>query len=257
MGEETQRFDTGFRGYDKEQVDAYIANLLSEIEAHKERADTAQSRLDQISGKEEMLHATLYQAQLFADSARQEAEKHRDEMMAETNQQRAEIEANIAERRAFLEQGLQEMMDRYSAALKEIKFVFNSGIVFTEQMEGKYQRLVAKSQTEERVDDETRFALVDPIPPSAPKTNTATQKNKASAKKTVADQAADVLAKIDKAHAQPANTAQPNAPKSNDSDAEFSLYRKKVEKQSDDGEYSEEELDRFLRSLREGGDGKG
>ncbi|UCZ56834.1 DivIVA domain-containing protein [Desulfurispirillum indicum] len=233
-------FETSFRGYDKEQVEAYITDLQEKIIQLNQQNKEIQERLDAIVGDEKMLKSTLFQAQRFSDNAKKEAEEHKKAILQEASQLQKKLRDEIEQKRQFMEQGLHEMMNRYSSALKELKFVFNSGVVFTEQMESKFKRLCTETKTETSLEDETRFALVDSDLSAAKAQDEDVLPDDLSADLDRALEAIDAIEALEELE----QTAVYDPPASETPSNPISA--------SDEGEYSEEELDRFLRSLRDG-----
>lgn len=70
-------FETSFRGYDKEQVEAYITDLQEKIIQLNQQNKEIQERLDAIVGDEKMLKSTLFQAQRFSDNAKKKLKNTR------------------------------------------------------------------------------------------------------------------------------------------------------------------------------------
>lgn len=257
-------FDTAFRGYDRDQVDASIADLHEQIRSLQAQNDELQLRLDQIEGNEEKLRSLLLSAQRFTDQAREEAEAERHRARKQTRALKEQLEREAREHRQQLEQGLQGIMERYARAVKDVKYVFNSGLVFVEQLESKYQKLSERTQTQVDAGDETRFAILDDdaAPAATPST---------SPERSTAEAADELLRKLDRHEQQQpepesdvaphsdADPAEPHANDATDTDNDFRLYRGKLTRKDDhepDESYSEEELDQFLQSLREGSDDK-
>jgi cell division initiation protein len=110
-----QTFKRALRGYDKEDVQAFLMALSSEwetlLEAHrtlKEQLDKLQGSYDTLKEVEGMLHKTLMQAEQSAasvmENARQkadlkirEAENHAREVLRKSTDERQRIEGDISQ----------------------------------------------------------------------------------------------------------------------------------------------------------------
>ncbi|MBB5021833.1 DivIVA domain-containing protein [Desulfurispira natronophila] len=238
-------FETAFRGYDKEQVEGYITDLQEKIIQLNQHNHDLQERLDAIIGDEKMIKDTLYQAQRYTENVKREADDHKRQVMEEASSLQKKLREEVEQKRQFMEHGLQEMMNRYSSALKELKFVFNSGVVFTEQMEAKYRRLCSDVKADGKQEDETRFALLDTDSSAENKSEDDDLDPLLSA---FGESLTDPDEQVENSRQVPEERETEKAARDSDSGNSIST--------SGEGQYSEEELDRFLRSLRDGEDEK-
>ncbi|GAB4419938.1 MAG: hypothetical protein OHK0039_32880 [Bacteroidia bacterium] len=116
------------RGYDREEVDAFLAALSQEWEQQldaqrklKEEQERLQTRYNTLKEVEDMLHKTLMQAEHSArdtlDNARQKAELR----LREADMQAREIVRKGIQDRALIEKEIGELTHRRDQLLKQLQ----------------------------------------------------------------------------------------------------------------------------------------
>ena len=137
-----QQFRVVWRGYDREEVDGFLAMVADEIEkaqrdmiTMQERLRLAESSMNEYRGMETTLKDTLVTAQKAADDAKANARKEADLIVREA-EIKAEHQLEEARRQvAKIQQELIRLKDRQDAFVSNLKSVCQAQMDFIERLE--------------------------------------------------------------------------------------------------------------------------
>lgn len=121
------------RGYDKEEVAAYLNTLslewekiLEENKRLKTELDKTQSNLDSLKKVENVLHKTLLQAEQTSRSTVENAKKDAELKVQEAENKANEILKNAMSERSRVEMEINELMARRNDILQQLKSFITS-----------------------------------------------------------------------------------------------------------------------------------
>lgn len=128
-----QTFKRGLRGYDIEEVNAFLAALSHEWEkmsdtnrALREQAERLQAKYDSLKEVETMLHKTLVQAEQTAKNAMDNARQKAEIKLREADMKVQEILRKGMDERNRIEQDVQELSARREELVVQLKLFLHT-----------------------------------------------------------------------------------------------------------------------------------
>jgi cell division initiation protein len=171
---QSHRFGTRLRGYDREEVEAFLRMvtddyeaLLTENESQRQRIHHLEASLERLSAQERLLQETLLNAQSLSDRMRESAEKECNALLGEaevraekildaSHRRAARLAENIREMRAIrgsLAESLRAAIDNHLGMIERLANDPHSAMQIAEAdvveglVEGKITYISASSRT--------------------------------------------------------------------------------------------------------------
>jgi cell division initiation protein len=126
-------FSRSFRGYDPEEVKAFLNNLAREWQELQEKngelkreVDRLEVSLKQYKEMESMLHKTLQQAENSSATVLENAKKEAENMVGQAEQQSNEILQKAYQERSRIEQEVNDLINRRNDILNQLKMFMRS-----------------------------------------------------------------------------------------------------------------------------------
>lgn len=123
-----QQFKKGLRGYDKDEVNAFLNTLSQEwerlLEEHKrtkQDLERTQASLDSLKQVESALHKTLLQAEETSKSTVENAKKDAELKLQESEAKAREIVKGAMDERSRIEMQINELVARRNEILQQLK----------------------------------------------------------------------------------------------------------------------------------------
>lgn len=137
-----QKFRLSFRGYDREEVDAFLAALSKEWQQQLEGHRNLRNELEQLRGRydtlkevEDMLHKTLIQAEQSARDTLENARQKADIRLREADLKAREVIQKGVEDRNSLQKDIQELTRRREQLLGQLQLFLRSQLDHLHTME--------------------------------------------------------------------------------------------------------------------------
>ena len=138
---QSHRFGRRLRGYDPDEVDAFLRMviedyeaLIRENEAQRNRIASLDERVAALSGQEKLLQETLLNAQSMSDKMRSAAEKECDVLLGEA-EIRAEKIIDASHRRAArLAENIRELRGLRSQIAESLRTVLDTQLALVERL---------------------------------------------------------------------------------------------------------------------------
>jgi len=125
-----KRFHTGFRGYDRSEVEAFLdlvreemETLLREVTELREFHQTHEDRLRELHEKEETVKNTMIMTQKMAEDLKENARKEAALLLKDAELRGQQTTAKAQQEKARIEAELQELRRRKYHFLQDIKKV--------------------------------------------------------------------------------------------------------------------------------------
>lgn len=128
-------FRKGLRGYDRHEVDAFLASLAESFEElnkenreAKERIGTLEASLDALKKKEDLLNQTLVSAERLVDDMKRQAQREAELRIREAEMAAENLTRKAREERVAIEQDVMtwrrrqvELVEQFRGFLKGIE----------------------------------------------------------------------------------------------------------------------------------------
>jgi cell division initiation protein len=121
-------FKKGLRGYDPDEVRAYLEALSREWEAQlelqkrmKQELEQAKARLSSFEQMENILHKTLQQAEQAAKSTQESSQREAEITLREARQQAQQVLSTLEKERSQVQQSTQALLLRRDEVFSQMK----------------------------------------------------------------------------------------------------------------------------------------
>jgi cell division initiation protein len=121
-------FKKGLRGYDPDEVRAYLESLSREWEAQlelqkrmKQELEQAKARLSSFEQMENILHKTLQQAEQAAKSTQESSHREAEITLREARQQAQQVLGTLEAERSQVQQSTQALLLRRDEVFSQMK----------------------------------------------------------------------------------------------------------------------------------------
>lgn len=142
------------RGYDVEQVDAFLdlvaerlAGMLAEERSLRERVDLLEDKLERFEDREKALNDALVAAQELREEARTQAERDAELRIRESESRAEEIVQEAREEARSVERGLEELRLRRERFLRSFRGTLQR---FLEEVEAEQERARGEGEPGEK-----------------------------------------------------------------------------------------------------------
>jgi cell division initiation protein len=163
-----QAFKKGLRGYDADEVRAFLTALSNEWEATLEQhnrlrteLETARIRLGSFEQVENVLHKTLYQAEQSSKSTIETAQREADVVLQEARQKARELTAEAQQARQQALSEVNVLLLRRDELLSQLRGLLNGQLERLASYE-RIQLALQPSSVGPKPSTDTRFDLPTP-----------------------------------------------------------------------------------------------
>ena len=138
-----KRFHTGFRGYDRGEVETFLdlvredmELLLREVTELREFRQTYEDRLRELHDREETVKNTMIMTQKIAEDLKENARKEATLILQDAELSRQQIVGNAQQEKARIEAELHELRRRKHHFLQDVKKVIQMHLEMVSFEEG-------------------------------------------------------------------------------------------------------------------------
>ena len=138
-----KRFHTGFRGYDRGEVETFLdlvredmELLLREVTELREFRQSYEERLRELHDKEETVKNTMIMTQKIAEDLKENARKEATLILQDAELSRQQIVGNAQQEKARIEAELHELRRRKHHFLQDVKKVIQMHLEMVSFEEG-------------------------------------------------------------------------------------------------------------------------
>jgi len=159
-----KEFKKSVRGYDAEEVDQFLDEIIIDFEKMQRELELLRNQLNNYSenmnsyrDKETALNNALVSAQHFADQMRREAEDKASRIIFEAEEQAKEIIGNIEKKHRLLQADYAALSNRYHETKETLRDYFEHQIQMLDKNEPvfiKHEPIVAEVTVEEPVKED-------------------------------------------------------------------------------------------------------
>lgn len=160
-----KEFKKSVRGYDAEEVDQFLDEIIIDFEKMQRELELLRNQLNNYSenmnsyrDKENALNNALVSAQHFADQMKREAEDKASRIIFEAEEQAKEIISSIEKKHRLLQADYAALSNRYHETKETLRDYFEHQIQMLDKNEPvfvKHEPIVALNEAEEPVKEET------------------------------------------------------------------------------------------------------
>lgn len=159
-----KEFKKSVRGYDAEEVDQFLDEIIIDFEKMQRELEVLRNQLNNYSenmnfyrDKETALNNALVSAQHFADQMKKEAEDKANRIIFEAEEQAKEIIGNIEKKHRLLQADYAALSNRYHETKETLRDYFEHQIQMLDKNEPafiKHQPIIAEKELEEFTKEE-------------------------------------------------------------------------------------------------------